>query len=1247
MKHALLADATDLNAWADRRDSQGNLPRLVRRLIQATVDRASQLVVPGGEGVSVGGWDGVVEVSRGNAHVPEGKSVWEMGVNKKKKEKADGDYEKRTNDPKGVVPGETTYVCVMPRRWGGKDNWLEERNGEGIWKEVRAYDADDLEGWLDTAPAVHAWISLLLGKCQEGALDLETHWLEWAKGTQPTVSPELVLAGRRSVAERIVQWLGGDKDPLALKGDSRQEAIAVLGAVLQQLPAHERGHHLSRSVLVDDLVTWNQVAASGNPLLLVRNFESPEGMVRATDQGHRVIIPLGASDSASVNTIEIPRLSSDEASEALIEMGAPRLQARELASHARRGFTSFRRRLAVNPEVQQPEWAKPKDALSLCPAMLAGIWEDRGEGDRATLATLADTSYSEVGSTLTRWWNESDAPFYLASDKWIITSKEDAWSLLARYLTSDLLERFKQVCVDVLGEPDPRFDLPIGQRPFASIRGAVPSSSDLLKEGLADSLAIMGARETTLGTGDLSSHCARGVVRLVLGRANADWRVWASLSGLLPLLAEAAPDEFLSAAEESVDGRGDGLTRLLAEETESIFGASPHTGLLWALETLAWAPDYLSRASLLLAKLAAKDPGGRSANRPANSLRDIFLPLCPQTAAVLDQRLAVLDMLRKREAETAWRLMESILPKNRGTAWSNHVPRWRDWAPESERQPTPDTLVLSSKAVVLRMVADAGDDGGRWNDIVLALGELPPGDHDTVVETLEGMDSGGLLPETRSQIWNAIRQMVSKHRSYPSAWWALSQEQVERLSRLLSRFEPEQQAARFGWLFAHRPSLVEGREGDPATHREAVRSAQLEAVEHIHAESGLEGLLGLSEVVALPYLLGETAGRAGLSLESEDEFLAGYLDLGDAPRAQFSLGYGVARAREAGQAWVETMLQAREWPASQQAALLICLPAARDTFDLARELGEEAERAYWAVLNPWWVDASDVQEVGGNLIRHGRPRACLTLLSNASDIPVDADLVARGLEGAVQSSETWDPDSYDVGRLLDRLADAQIDESRLASLEWAYVHALRGNRPPRLLHKELSKNPQFFAEIVGLVFAAEGEDVVDVSETDEAKAKSGYEILSSWREIPGNVSGGIDGGILGEWVRSARAALVESKRSGIGDYVIGQTFSGSPVGKDGAWPAEEVRDEIEVAASSDLERGIQIGEFNSRGIQYRDPAGGGRPERLQAERFARDASQIRDQWPRTAAMLDRMATSYRQDARAEDQRSDLREDLGW
>src|SRR4051812_45747337 len=133
MHSITLADGTDLASWANRLDAQAQLPQLLRRLVLATVGRPLGVSFRAGEGVQLGGWDGVVSVEEGNAFVPAGVSGWEMGTNRDVKAKADGDYEKRTADPGELDASRSAFMFVTPRRWSNKESWVAARASEGVW----------------------------------------------------------------------------------------------------------------------------------------------------------------------------------------------------------------------------------------------------------------------------------------------------------------------------------------------------------------------------------------------------------------------------------------------------------------------------------------------------------------------------------------------------------------------------------------------------------------------------------------------------------------------------------------------------------------------------------------------------------------------------------------------------------------------------------------------------------------------------------------------------------------------------------------------------------------------------------------------------------------------------------------------------------------------------------------------------------------------------------------------------------
>ena len=199
-------------------------------------------------------------------------------------------------------------------------------------------------------------------------------------------------------------------------------------------------------------------------------------------------------------------------------------------------------------------------------------------------------------------------------------------------------------------------------------------------------------------------------------------------------------------------------------------------------------------------------------------------------------------------------------------------------------------------------------------------------------------------------------------------------------------------------------------------------------------------------------------------------------------------------------------------------------------------------------------------------------------------------------------------------------------------------------RSPDALHQLLAEDPEFFVEVLSLVYRAEGTDPEELDRDAEARASSAYSALSSWRVVPGQDGDGrIDGARLQGWLENAERRLRQAERAAIGHQVIGQMLSGCPHDPDGTWPCKPVREAIEKVASKDLERGLGAGVMNSRGVVTKDPSTGGASERALAEQYEGYAAAIRASHPRTAGALRRIGQWYRRDGSREDFQSEMME----
>ena len=152
-------DASEIINWSDRDDAANRLPELLFRLVVGTLpEPALRIDMPSGSSVRLPGWDGVLEVGRGNEWVPSGVSGWEMSCDQDVASKANSDYDKRTEEPLDLDIPTTTFVFVTSRRWRNKRLWERMRRQENRWRDVRAYDAADLAQWLRLSEEVTRWL---------------------------------------------------------------------------------------------------------------------------------------------------------------------------------------------------------------------------------------------------------------------------------------------------------------------------------------------------------------------------------------------------------------------------------------------------------------------------------------------------------------------------------------------------------------------------------------------------------------------------------------------------------------------------------------------------------------------------------------------------------------------------------------------------------------------------------------------------------------------------------------------------------------------------------------------------------------------------------------------------------------------------------------------------------------------------------------------------------------------------------
>ena len=1247
-------NGTDLAQWAERRDGQASMPTLISKLVRASGD--TSLHFPSDEAVQFAGWDGTTQAAVASEYVPAGMTGWEIGTQREGiAGKANDDYAKRAADPLGLEQSESTFVFVTPRPWPKKDEWADQKRAEGVWKDVKAYDGTDLVHWIEQYPAVGQWLATALGKRPPGVRQLEEVWSEWSLATQWPLPPDLILSDRDEDSAALLRWLRDEPSAMAFQGESPDEVAAFAYATIHQLPADIAEHYLARAIVASNADAARQLASSRTPLVIM--FLEPEaGIAEAiAAKGHHVLAAFGQNPGSQGTLTKLSRPSRDGIEAALINSGVPEDKAKTFARDSARSLAILRR-LMPGVASRLPQWAQGTVSRPLLAALLAGMWDESREADKIIMSGLSEMPYEAFIAGIAPYAGEFDSPLRKVGPIWKVASPRDAWLLLAAQFTAADIDRFRAAVVDVLSAADPRYTLSPEDRWYASMRGIEPAYSAYLRHGLGETLillALFGDRATMVPH---ASQYPDVVVRKVL--RGADCQRWWSLSRDFQLLAEASPEEFLSAVEDSLDNDAPPIAALFGSEESPIFGSAENlSDLLWALESLAWAPQLLLHVSLVLARLDQLDTGSsRYLNRPAASLRTTFLLWSPQTSATFSQRLKVLDRLRKRYSDTAWKLMLGILPTGHDSFSPTATTRWRDFSADNKELVTYELIGRGADAILDRLLEDVGSDAAHWVSLLDRWSDLG-GRRQKATELLKNVAQGDLTTEDREPLRAKLRSVLNHQRSFRDADWGLPDEDIAELQVIYDALAPSDPIESIAWLFESSPSLPNPT-GDWTKDRQLLQSERAAAAEKFLRDNGTERLFDLIDVVREPGYLGQSIAESGLSLDTRKELLVRALRSDRDKDQTFARGLVWTWCFAVGREWVEGLFDEalREaWGDKALLTILLALPATGWVWALARRAGEAIEGLYWKQLNILWSkeDDADPAYAVEKLIQAGRARGSVHFIGYHlhDGRRFSNELLAKALTESLRQPREGELDMNDrtmfqhyvqeIFKQLDEADDVSTD--MLARLEWMYLPMFEhSQRKAKAIMAELATNPDLFIQLLTAVYKpSEDSGVIDAPVENEEQARNiadqAYRLLRLWDVIPGTrADGSVDGSKLEAWIKETRKLAHAKGRRLIADQKIGELLSASKVDADGIWPAVPVREVIEAIRSRDLETGVMIGKLNRRGVTMRASGAGGDQERELAKQYREWSEATAFDWPRTSGILENLAKDYDRQAKAHD-----------
>lgn len=1253
--------AIEIDSWAkaDPRKAQEVLPSLMIRLILASSKKINDFNFPIEKGIQFTGYDGVLDSNESTNFFPVGKSVWEFGTNNDAIGKFRGDIKKRSTDSLGVNIKETTFIFATLKIWNHRtsvEELINESKQKYNWKDIRIVDASKIALWLESCPGVAIWMSETMGKTIKGLLSVDQYWQDHCSTTKPILVEDFFLHGREKQLDSLSEWLGHEceQDYRLLMAESSLEATLFIVASLMALSDTEnnalRGVK-ARVVIVTLIESWYEIISNSNftdGVVFILTFNFTEDI--SCPNNISAILPISkyssnAKISKNITKIELPVRTRDKLTQAFELLGYTTSEAYDIGTKTKRNFLSFYRMITTLPNKKLPKWTTQDNLQELIPALLLGGWNSKYQGDREIIEKMSGISYDEYIKKLSKWILIEDAPLFSILGCYQIVSIQDCWQFLFDKLTPSDINNLKSCMKVIFGTIDPAFELPENQRFMASVLGKASKYSTSLRHGLVITLIMLVERDSEVNSFGINSTVdfVYALIKDILSEMKSPEQL-STIVPSLSLLAEAAPKAVLEKLELEIENENSNIWKLFVHSDDFITGRNYYTHILWTLEILVWHNSLVVRAILVLARICEKNLDYKMINSPQNTLYEIFCTWHPQSALSKDERIELLRKICNDYPLTGQMLIKSLLPTGHSTCGQIQRPRWSELdidlsssITNAEYREVTDEIIKLS----LNMLAN---DTEQWKTVFSQIDFYENYFEELRSKCLDCCKS--LSEENVSILASYLREQIHRFRKFRDADWSVSEEYVSKLEQLFNEIEPNT-IMKYHYLFTWHPNFLNpvpysrNEKYDYEAERKALFETRSNAVDEIINLYGTDALISfcskLEDISDLARIITEKIFKNIFDLDM----------LAKLKKHNYTVYASVIwhLTKLNGLDVLISVLNIENCLSEEEKGDILChTPVSLELWEkLDTSFNEVVTNYYWEHVIVHRLDVSSTDCIDyyvSKLLEFNRPFSAVQFIaySDYGNVEIIIGILLQLLHLQEHKEESGlsfsSINRSNILDLFDKLyEDQNIDVSLVARLEIAYLPYFRYEGNPKCLIKYLQNNPKDFVLVISKCYKPdEPSDKVVIDEESQAHADTAYHVLNLFTSIPGCNKSILSADVFDSWISEAYeyASMLGIKKSF--ESCLGKLLSHSPIGSDGIFPHEIVRDFLEKNDSSSLVNSFIIGKRNQRGVHT---VSGGIAEERIANGYYADSKKIRISYPKTSAVLERLGDDYRREAQYE------------
>lgn len=852
-------------------------------------------------------------------------------------------------------------------------------------------------------------------------------------------------------------------------------------------------------------------------------------------------------------------------------------------------------------------------------AVLIGEWNDNNKNDQDIISTLVGEKYNIFIDDIKKLYTEDNSQISFKNNVWSINNRFELLKNISSSLFKTDIDTIKTFLIKVLSDVDEKFDVSSNERLTAHALGKNSKYSKQLRKSAADTLAMINAcYDSFTNCKNDAKNLSFYVLNDVLNSNN--WKLWATLEGVMPELCEANPNEFLNQVEDKLDNNIDVINHLFIESETFVTTTNYAAGLYGALQIAAWDTSNLPKVADILVKLNQFD------KKTYEKLALIILPEFPQTKASFKTRFAIVEKLLKTNNEFGWDLLMDLMPYKHNTIFPSHRPKWND--------PVDDDIYNKSNPDYWNEILEYINLAIKYSkynvykisDLIEFLPYVPKETFDNISNKLLSNKVIYLEDNKKYVLWTTLEDLKSNPRVNKS------NDLLDKINNLSSKLKPIS-VTTYGQRYFINDywKLVEDKTNFNRAEIE-IDKKRIKILEEI-TSLGIDALFNFAKNVEDSRIVGESL--ANLDTDSYEYKILSKLNSRENGLLEMARGYVHSKYLLNNDKWLNKV-DLKKLATSQQINFLLELPRSISAFELVDKVLKTKASKYWKKVNIRLVDDEKTYNFATKrLYSVKRYESILSItfyaLFNKYEYKYDYLLIANSLKNHVKRvNKNTSLRSYEISMIIKYLQDSKFNEEELFNIEWSYLQVLDLDVcRPITIENKMSNNPEVYNQILCLLYKPSKSDV-NHDNNDEAIARNAFKLLHIWNVVPGLKNGKIIKSKLNAWYKEMKEICTKSDRLEVALLNFGEVLYYAPKDKD-FWIDRNVAGLLDAKDSSTIRRGYSLKIYNEFGAYTCDPEG--KVLLDEVTKYKKRAEEARNnQYFKLAELMEELASSYKRDA---------------